>query len=1078
MAEKTTYELKGTLREECMKDTATLDGFRALECDWHELFRWLMSVSGDLPLRDADGKETDRLSCLWKDHVLVVLVEIVRKHLGSYITSFVEGQGTSAQKWFTRKLMNNCTDWILRLDRFIRMSHGYSSDSPAMLVALEIKERLESALPSRKEEKRMRSMPSFMDNRSQPYYQMLGVLEDIQAKADTYMARIESGGDMDASLALLLTMVRNYCGIVSNFNGRFSDWTEFYRREILHDMPKGAVQDGAYVTVIPDRNRTTETFSLPKGTVFPAGKTSGGDDLLYRLDEKAYVVPGNLASVQSVFRKDGKYHTMSLLTAENPVSSLFPDSNAASEELEYGWLVVSRSLVLSEGRRDVELGFSLRNDDGASLSGLWTGDEEDVPSFRLFVSSEEGWMPLASKPAYRAGGDVLEFTFSFEEDDPCPVACTKDVHGFDTEYPAVKILFADRSKTDTLPEGLRIRNIHIRTRVEGMKGFILRGDLGDMDPGQPFYPFGPLGERGSRLVFGHPETALKNIVRVSLKGIWNRLPEKSYREIYLHYGTRTAISNSSFKIGCEWLAGNRWRPCTGSPVQLFRTADNGALSDRAVIELNLDGSAGYADAHDRKGLYRLTLESPEIGFGVNDYYTLYAAAMMHNGKEKEKHHIPVPEMPQVPLLAEASFGYESDETFIPGDTSTSHLLQVSETAGCDEYASADGDSLPLFVPAIAVPSLILGFTRLGDTAHIRLYFSLRYVMTGDKIANCAGRNGSGRMAVSCYRHGEGWKELPQEYILCEETEGLTRSGFIEVQCPEHGEDDRAWLMFHFPEGSAPTDTAVEGVWMNCFHVTAENGDGNPLPAGTISSTLAEDSRIAGVEQPLPGYGGIPAETAAVSHIRERIRISTRGRAVCPGDYEALVIEKFSDIEKACCIPSSGQEGNVTVVVFPKPARRTYPLLPLWKLAEMEDYLRSKSSPFARIRVINPVYEPIDVTFKAVVRQGVQDIGEVRRRLKRRIRRFFCTWLEDGTLPDLALKFSYEALLARVGNDEAVTETILLRVDGARNETAENDLWYIASTIGGVLYVKDIHIDLTENRSGVEEARIGDDFVIR
>lgn len=268
MAEKTTYELKGTLRVECMKDTATLDGFRALECDWHELFRWLMSVSGDLPLRDADGKETDRLSCLWKDHVLVVLVEIVRKHLGSYITSFVEGQGTSAQKWFTRKLMNNCTDWILRLDRFIRMSHGYSSDSPAMLVALEIKERLESALPSRKEEKRMRSMPSFMDNRSQPYYQMLGVLEDIQAQADIYMDRIESGGDMDASLALLLTMVRNYCGIVSNFNGRFSDWTEFYRREILHDKPKGAVQDGTYVTVIPDRNRTTETFSLPRGTVF------------------------------------------------------------------------------------------------------------------------------------------------------------------------------------------------------------------------------------------------------------------------------------------------------------------------------------------------------------------------------------------------------------------------------------------------------------------------------------------------------------------------------------------------------------------------------------------------------------------------------------------------------------------------------------------------------------------------------------------------------------------------------------------------------------------------------------------
>lgn len=74
MSEKPTYELKGTLREDCMKDTATLEDFRALESDWQELFRWLMSVSGDLPFRDADGNGNDRLSCLWKDHVLVVLM--------------------------------------------------------------------------------------------------------------------------------------------------------------------------------------------------------------------------------------------------------------------------------------------------------------------------------------------------------------------------------------------------------------------------------------------------------------------------------------------------------------------------------------------------------------------------------------------------------------------------------------------------------------------------------------------------------------------------------------------------------------------------------------------------------------------------------------------------------------------------------------------------------------------------------------------------------------------------------------------------------------------------------------------
>lgn len=180
MSEKPTYELKGTLREDCMRDTATLEDFRALESDWQELFRWLMSVSEDLPFRDADGNGNEHLSCLWKDHVLVVLVEILRKDLDGYVTSFVDGQGTLAQKRYTEKLTDRYTDWTSRLDRFIRMSHGYNPDSPAMQVAEEIRGRLMSALPS-DGDGAARWRPFFMDNRNQPYYRMLGALDDIQS---------------------------------------------------------------------------------------------------------------------------------------------------------------------------------------------------------------------------------------------------------------------------------------------------------------------------------------------------------------------------------------------------------------------------------------------------------------------------------------------------------------------------------------------------------------------------------------------------------------------------------------------------------------------------------------------------------------------------------------------------------------------------------------------------------------------------------------------------------------------------------------------------------------------------------
>lgn len=1076
---KPTYELRGMLREDCMKDTAVLEDFHALESDWKELFRWLMSVSRDIPFINAEGKEEGRLSSLWENHVLVVLVEIVRKDLSCYVSSFVSGQGTSLQKRYTRNLINRCTQWSLRLDRFIRMSHGYSPDSPAMQVAMEIRDRLTAAMPTGAEGRdRPRRMPAFMDNRTQPYFQMLGALQDIQTKAEEYISRIESGGDMDASLALLLTMVRNYCGIASDFNARLADWASFYRREILHDTPKEAVQDSTFITIEPDRTKITRTFSLPKGTAFSAGKTADGNDLLYFLDEKAYVVPATLSSVQSVFMRDDRLHTTSLLLEGNRSARLFSHIGVTSSGLEYGWMVTSRSLVLSEGERCVTVALALAMKDGSDvpdLSGMLDGD---TASFCLQVSGEDGWIEKPYTLTFNKETHSLEFTFTLKEEAPAPVPCSAELHGTDTEYPAARLLFADRKHIDTLPEGLCVSGVRIHAKVDGIRNFTLKGDLGDMDPGQPFYPFGPAGERGSRLVFGHPETALKNTVSVSLKGIWNRLPEKGFREIYRHYGTQETIDNGSFKVRCEWQDDGHWRECRDSDKSLFRETDSGSLCENASIEIDLASDPDYKAAHNSNGLYRITLDSPETGFGLNDYYRIYAAAMMHNAREKEKNHVPVPDMPSVPLLADAVFGYESDETFSPGDGSGSRLLAVSETTGCEECVCTGGVAMPLFVPRIAVPSLILGFSDIGDTSRLRLYLNLRYIMTGDMerhgLDSAARHRG---MAISRHVYGSGWEEMAQEDILCEDTEGLTRSGFIEVRCPASGPDGMVWLMLSFPDGNTPVDTAVDGIWLNCFRVIALNGDGQPLPAGTIAAPAVADMRIRSVSQPLHGYGGKPAESPEDMGIRSRIRISTRGRAVCLEDYESLVMEQFPDIEKVCCIPSGSQDGTVEVVVFPKPVKRTFPLLPLWQLTEIRDRIVKWTSPFVRTEVINAVYQPIEVSFKGVIRDGVQDTGEVRRRLKRMVMRYFCAWFPDGMLPELGQRYSREALLSRVGNDECITDVISLLVAGAEETELDGDRWYSPTARAGVLYVKDISIELVDSRSGIEETRVGDDFVI-
>lgn len=146
MTEKTTYELKGTLREECMANRTALDGFRPLESDWRELMRWLMSVSGDLPYYDRRNKENGRLSSLWENHVLTVLVEILQKDMGGYVASFVDGSGTSAQQEYSDRLRKNFVNWTSRLEDFVRTLQSTAADSPSASVAQQMIEQMSGAL--------------------------------------------------------------------------------------------------------------------------------------------------------------------------------------------------------------------------------------------------------------------------------------------------------------------------------------------------------------------------------------------------------------------------------------------------------------------------------------------------------------------------------------------------------------------------------------------------------------------------------------------------------------------------------------------------------------------------------------------------------------------------------------------------------------------------------------------------------------------------------------------------------------------------------------------------------------------
>ena len=1082
MATNLPYELKGTLRSGFEVDKAQLKDFCALESDWREIFRWIMSIAGDMPYYDENNKISGTIAALWHNDVLTVLVEIRQKNLKEYVASFVDGSGTVQQNTYTADLQNKINGWIDRLSIYLNNAFAGGTVTQAMRVAETVRVQLQNSLPiiPQPASRRRNFIQRVLDENNRPFFSMLGAVSDIQSKFDYYMQQIESSGDMDASQVLLLTFVRSYCRIVKQFNDKFAELPNLYRREILKAAPKEAVQDSTFVVVNPNKDVTRKTFSLPTGTRFNAGENADGTPLYYSLTEKSYIVPTSIKSARALFPQGRKIITAPLALDGTENNTLFSTTNLAYAQQELGWALSSSMLSLAEGERKVSICFMM---DGATdIARLLVG----TSPFRLFTSGSEGWTERAHTATYERVGNYLLFSFTIADGEEALVPCSSDIHGIETEYPAVRILIDKIPTIDVDIISIKFKDIQIRVSVSDIRTFSLYSDVGEMDSSQPFYPFGTVGDKSSWFIFGSEELSIKKILNVSLKGTWNKLPDGGYTAVYKDYALAQPVTNSSFKVTCEWQENSRWNVCRNSPVQLFCTDTSGNIKEEAEFHLDIADfsplAVGSTFRYNKKakGFYRIRLSEPSIGFGMDVYRQQFAEVMVHNSKAKERNQKPVPAMPHVPMIADAVLGYTAMDCFGEND----RLYRINETNGY-EIVNLGTESIQL-LPDLRKHYLYLNLDDLEGLKRIRLYFSLRYMRRGSHGSTLAS---SGDSIIEYYDNEAcQWKVFPTECILQEDSGGLTRSGFITLNTFDETntsfiKGNEVWIRIGFENDIAPENIIVDGIWLNCFKVMCENGDGSPLPAGAIASLAEDDPRVLEVLQPMEGYGGKAAEDEQAMSVRLATRISTRNRALNTGDYEKLILERFSDIVKVCCIPASEENSEIRIVVFPKPEKRIFPQLPNWKLSEIEQYIKGFMSPFAKVRVINPTYEPLTVDMIVILKDSVQDEGEVQRRLYRRIYNYFVQWLVDEQLPELGKRYSYEGLKAWLVNDEGIERCVSLTITGGKSfavlddEGNTEDVYHFSNEESGILYPGRINIEMTDTGDGIEDSSIGMNFII-
>jgi hypothetical protein len=173
----------------------------------------------------------------------------------------------------------------------------------------------------------------------------------------------------------------------------------------------------------------------------------------------------------------------------------------------------------------------------------------------------------------------------------------------------------------------------------------------------------------------------------------------------------------------------------------------------------------------------------------------------------------------------------------------------------------------------------------------------------------------------------------------------------------------------------------------------------PLPVGSIDRLVELDARIAAVEQPASSVGARSVEAPEQLRTRVSERLRHKQRALSPWDYERLVLQHFTQIYKAKCLPAGVVEpGVIHVLVIPDirnshPSDVLSPTAPANLLAEIKRWLTEHTPAAANVRVRNPVYVPVTVRL-AVRFTDASDIGAARKLLNADLIRFLSPWAYD------------------------------------------------------------------------------------
>jgi hypothetical protein len=542
-----------------------------------------------------------------------------------------------------------------------------------------------------------------------------------------------------------------------------------------------------------------------------------------------------------------------------------------------------------------------------------------------------------------------------------------------------------------------LEQIDLKVTVQNLVPSQIRNDVSALKAQEVFAPFGSSPVPKTQFYFTHPELMFKQLDSVALQLNWLGKPD-NWSTYYTHYSQQDI---TQIKASLDlYDQGIRRRFSVNDATEDFE------LLNASGLDLSLDNSlentaafkytplAAGVVANDLFANKRyFILQLGNVDFGHSEYPTLAStkstqlAIDLQNNASTAVSNYQV-NTPYTPELQDFSIDYTTSlriggeaTTAAPNPATMLHLHPF----GYANVAPAKLKTTSLIPAYTQEGYLYLGIKDLNPPYDLSLLFRMA---EGSANPNLTPSNIDWRYLV-----GDEWKILTQKgRIITDGTNGLLNSGIIKLRIPAEANDVHHlmptgyyWLRASVRANSEGLSDTI-GIHAQAVEAVFEDHQNDPahlqtpLPVERIQRTYLRQPALAGVRQPYSSFGGQTIESLERLNIRISERLRHKNRALNIWDYERLVLEGFSEVYKAKCLPgellSDSTPGDLALVVVPniggiRPYDPFKPKLSTDVLQRIENYLKQRMPLSAKVAVRNPVYHELKIFMQVVFYEAYQ-----------------------------------------------------------------------------------------------------------